>query len=243
MLTSLSARFSALLSSRLTLGLKLSSQQALSSPAPCLIPALFRRLILISAIYSLSACSLFSQQPSDQTVADHQQYDWTQLRDRIDNIGAWELIGKIGIRTEEESHTAAINRWVQIGEIFSIDISSTFFGIGATNISGTSDFITLTESGEEPMQSEQPNELIEAALGLALPLTHLPYWIKALPIPEQSFGIHYNNAGLPAKIEQLGWEIQFSRYQEVNGLPLPHKIKLNSDHTRIILAIKQWTLI
>jgi len=202
-----------------------------------------RTATVFITISVLQACSLFPSSDESTLALTTQQFEWSEIRPDIAHITSWQLTGKVGIRTPEDAITAAINQWTQVDDLFNIDISSTFFGIGASNITGTSDFITLSEAGEEPVHSSYPNELIESALGLALPLTYLPYWIKALPIPNRPFDITLNSQGLPEKITQLGWDIHFSRYQLIDGIPLPKKLKLTSEQSRITLAIKQWTLI
>ena len=156
-------------------------------------------------------------------------------------------MGKIGVQTKRESMTALINNWVQTNNYFSIDLSSSFFGLGSSRLQGTSEFITLFEAGEEPISSDQPDELLESALGIPLPITYLPYWIKALPVPDQAFVIEYNEQGLPATLVQYNWHLRFSNYAihqnaTHQNLPLPGKITLEQADSRIILAIKKWTL-
>lgn len=151
-------------------------------------------------------------------------------------------MGKIGIRTPEDSLTIAINDWKQDDDNFEINLSSTFFGLGASTLKGNSQFVTLTESDEHPIQSEHPNTLMQSALGFPLPITYLTYWVKGLPVPELFAKITFNKQGLPLTIRQDQWTLQFSNYHIEHGIPLPGKIKLAQNDTRIILAIKKWTL-
>ena len=197
-------------------------------------------LILFSVLSSLSGCSIFDTQ-DENTVTNHQNWELTRLQ--IQEQTHWSLIGKIGVRTPEESLTAAINQWVQINDFFEIDLSSTFFGLGASKLLGNSQFLTLIEAGEDPVSSNQPNTLIETALGFPLPVTHLAYWIKGLPAPDQTFQIEFNQQGLPSTLKQHHWQLHFSKYHFEQGIPLPGKIKLERNNTRIILAIKKWTLL
>jgi len=197
-------------------------------------------LILFSVLSSLSGCSIFDTQ-DENTVTNHQNWELTRLQ--IQEQTHWSLIGKIGVRTSEESLTAAINQWIQINDFFEIDLSSTFFGLGASKLLGNSRFLTLIEAGEEPVSSDQPNTLIEAALGFPLPVTYLPYWIKGLPAPDQTFQIEFNQQGLPSTLKQHHWQLHFSKYHLEQGIPLPGKIKLERNNIRIILAIKKWTLL
>lgn len=197
-----------------------------------------RAFCLGGLILLIQACSLF--ETKDTTVESG--YLWSELEPKLSTLTSWELLGKVNIRTPEESVTAAINSWKQNGEIFNIDLSSTFLGLGATNISGTRHFVTLIESGEKPLISNQPNELINQALGLPLPITNLQYWIRALPNLDSQADITFSESGLPQFIRQDNWQIEYSRYSQDHAFPLPEKIKLTRDSIRITLVIKEWTL-
>jgi outer membrane lipoprotein LolB len=194
-------------------------------------------------VISLSACSIFQSQQHSTFPDQESTYNWQETQQQLEALTRWKLIGKIGIKTPSESMTAAINQWSQSEEAFVIDLSSTFFGLGASQLLGTPHFLTISESGEDPISSYQPNELIEQALGFPLPITHLPRWIKGLPIPDKKYDIRFNAQGLPESLTQDEWTLEYSKYMLNNGVPLPGKIKLYRNGTRIILAIKQWTLL
>lgn len=200
-----------------------------------------RHLIALLILSLLTACSLFTPQPTN-IILDSAHYNWADTKQAIQRQTHWSLIGKIGIRTPEDSLTIAINKWVQENDDFEINLSSTFFGLGASTLEGNSQFVTLTESGEAPIYSEHPNTLMETALNLPLPITYLSYWVKGLPAPGLISKIEFNPQGLPSTIRQHHWKLHFSNYHLEQGIPLPGKIKLEQNNTRIILAIKKWTL-
>lgn len=200
-----------------------------------------KRSGLLICLMALSACSSLQYQPEPEQSLVH--YAWPEVRQRLEERSSWELIGKIGIRTEEESLTAAINRWMQVDDFFQIDISSTFLGIGASRLSGNAHNVVLEESGEEPIASDSPDRLIYEALGIPLPVTYLPHWIKGLPLPDAPYTLELSPNGLPKTLEQLNWKLEFSKYEEYDSLPLPGKIRLTGNNVRIIMAIKEWTLI
>lgn len=205
------------------------------------------RLLAICLVSILSACTSFSPKPESEPVSTN--YNWQQLAPKLAAFTHWQLIGKLGVRTETDSATAAINTWVQQRHTFDIQLSSTFLGLGATRIYGNPQFITLHESGEDPLYSYEPDLLIAEALGLSLPISAMPYWIRALPSPGSQHQLTFNLQGLPAKLQQDGWQIHYSRYQTLGGIDssddlygvvVPHKIKLHSASTRITFAIKNW---
>lgn len=185
-----------------------------------------------------SGCSLLDTKPEQGDT--NTNYYWPDVRDSLSELSSWQLMGKIGIRTPDDSVTAAINNWTQVDDFFDINLSSTFFGLGATRILGNSRVVTLQESGEDPIQSDQPDRLIQEVLGIPLPISHLPFWIRGLPIPDEPYNIEFNKEGLPQALQQYGWSLQFSKYKTIDKLPLPGKIKLKSEHSSITLAIIEW---
>lgn len=197
--------------------------------------------ILIALCLALqTGCSLKYQTETQITTIDAPS-DWAETGLKLEALDNWKLIGKIGIRTEEESLTAAINQWNQAGNSFVIDLSSTFFGLGASKLFGTSDYLTIVESGEDPISSYSPDLLIYEALGIPLPISSLSWWVKGIPTPNSPYTIEFNPQGFSASLVQNQWHLSFSKHIMINGLPLPGKIKLERDNVRIILAIKQWT--
>ncbi len=195
-----------------------------------------RQTILVLTTLLVSACSFMSEKP----VVISQE--WQQTEARLKALNSWTVMGKIGIRTPEDNVTAAINRWQQHHNSFLIDLSSTFFGLGATRLLGNEHFLTIIEQDETPLSSDQPDALIEEALGFALPINQLVHWIKGIPAANGEHTLELASSGVPTKLEQSGWTIEYSKHRLHDDLALPHKIKLTRNDTRIIFAIKEWTL-
>lgn len=164
------------------------------------------------------------------------------ITSQLEQVKDWSLFGKIGFRDDSNSYTAAINSWKQTDQDYVIDLSSTFLGLGAVRIYGNPGYVTVEESGEDPVSSEYPNEILHNILGVPLPVAKLSYWMKGIPAPDSSAETVKNEFGLNQTIFQDGWQIKLSRYQSISSLPLPGLIKLQQNNIRISLAIKSWTI-
>ncbi len=186
----------------------------------------------------MQGCSIFPQAKEPNAI----YYDWPRIQTELRSLNQWSLLGKFGIRTSEDSVTAAINKWDQENDQFEIDISSTFFGLGSSKLVGNSNFLIIYEAGEDPVSSFEPDKLMESALGIPLPISYLSSWIKALPAPNSKYQQTFNPQGLPESLIQDEWSLTFSQYHFEHKLPLPGKIKIQRDDIRIILAIKEWTI-
>lgn len=207
-------------------------------------PLILTRIVITLLILLLTACSAFKSKTFPSINNDPAlKYNWQQQQTKLKEINHWQISGKISIRTPDDSVTAAINKWTQKEDDFTINLSSTFFGLGATRLVGNDQHLTIFKSDEKPLSSNQPDLLISQALGFSLPVSFLPYWIKALPTPQEFFKTQFYTNGLPKTLFQGDWKLEFSKYLLKNELPLPGKIKLQHNDTRIILVIKKWTLL
>jgi len=196
-----------------------------------------QRLILLGVIpiLLLQGCTT---SPKEFGVAENPKV----LRERLYQLENFQVTGKLGFRNPEEAFSVAVNNWTQQADHYQLDLSSTFFGLGAVRISGTPSWITLEEAGEQPIHSQYPSETLEQLLNMPLPIQRIRYWVRGIPAP-QSKGIEQiNQKGLVESIMQDGWHIQLDRYQDINGLPLPGRIKIIRDKTRITLAIASWSI-
>jgi outer membrane lipoprotein LolB len=200
------------------------------------------RYLVASICILLGGCSLF--QPAPAPLDQEHQYSWSALRPALTQLEDWSLSGKIGLRTPEHALSAAINQWQQHGEIFDIQLSSTFFGLGQSRLMGNPAFLMIEQSGEEPVSSDQPEALLEQALGLPLPVTALMHWIKGAPYPDTDFVPRFHASGLLHTLQQNDWILEFDHYGEQGSarLPLPGRIKLQRGEIRITLVIKEWIL-
>jgi len=129
-----------------------------------IVKHLFPRIFLGVCMLLLNACSTFMK---DQDSVTHGvYYDWPAIEQKLRKLNHWSLYGKLGIRTEEEAVTVAINKWEQADDQFEIDLSSTFFGLGSSKLFGSSDFLSIFQPGEETLSSFEPDTLIASALGI-----------------------------------------------------------------------------
>lgn len=165
------------------------------------------------------------------------------LREKLYQIEDFQLSGKLGFRNSDEAFSVAVNQWQQKADRYEIKLSSSFLGLGSVTIQGTPSWIEIQESGEEPISSPYPNEALAELLGMPLPVQRIRYWIRGIPAPQSSATETKNEKGLVSNISQDDWEIELDRYHDVNKLPLPGRIKINRQDTRITLIISQWSIL
>ena len=211
---------------------------------------------LLAGLFFLIIQGCANTPPTPLTL--QQPLNWQASVDYILSIDKWAFTGKIGVRVPQSIDSAVINRWQQYGDQFTIDLSSAIFGLGATRIEGSPRKITITESGEEPITSYQPENLIRQHVGWPLPITQLRYWIKGIPAPsthpEDSVeNLQFNDKEQLEQFNQSGWKIHYPRYTQLKtqqsqpnertiNTSLPGKIVLQQQQVKITVIVNDWLL-
>tara|TARA_R110002110_G_scaffold303871_2_gene518058 strand:+ start:694 stop:1329 length:636 start_codon:yes stop_codon:yes gene_type:complete len=193
-------------------------------------------------IASLSACTTIQLEPLPAGMTDQPPADWQARSAKLRQFNRWQLSGKLAVRQPSDSGTAIINYWKQDGEAYDLALSSSFLGMGSTNLKGVPGFIELTLSNGETYRSGDPDALMKAATGWQLPLESLTWWIRGLPAPGGDFRLLFDDRGELAMIRQAGWEIRYDRWHELQGdIPaLPARITALKEDKRVRVVVSNW---
>lgn len=196
-----------------------------------------RTSLLFLTILLLSGCVHQGSLTPPQNVLEHQR--------QVQAINDWQLTGKLGIRTIEDSGSASV-RWVQQIANYQINLSGPL-GQKSMIITGTPDKVRLEQTGEPAQEAKTAEALIKKSAGWTLPITQLAYWVRGVPAPKLRISyLQQNDSGLIAQLIQGDWNISYSNYrdQTFNGiiLPLPGKITAQYKDVRLVLVIRDWHL-
>ena len=193
-------------------------------------------------IASLSACTTIQLEPLPAGMTDQPPADWQARSAKLRQFNHWQLSGKLAVRQPSDSGTAIINYWKQDGEAYDLALSSSFLGMGSTNLKGVPGFIELTLSNGETYRSGDPDALMKAATGWQLPMESLTWWIRGLPAPGGDFRLLFDDRGELAMIRQAGWEIRYDRWHELQGdIPaLPARITALKEDKRVRVVVSNW---
>lgn len=201
------------------------------------------RLIAVLVVALLAtACTSFQVEPLPEGLTDQPPADWSSRQQQLRGLRHWQLKGKLAVRQPTDSGTAIINHWIQEGDAYNLSLSSSFLGLGQTELRGVPGFIELRLPSGDTYQSTEPEVLIEAATGWQLPLNSLVWWIRGMPGPDGNFRLYFDESKTLAVIRQKGWEIRYDRWQPfLDGLPqLPARITAVKGEKRVRLAVTEW---
>lgn len=140
----------------------------------------------------------------------------------------WSLDGKLGIASAGHSGNLSIF-WVQESDRYTISLYGPL-GITVGHISGSMEGATLDLGDGNPQQANSPEALALAALGYALPVSPMRYWVRGIPAPGQRFKT------IDDGFQQLGWDVLIRR----QGVLGPQKIQLQRAEMKLLLVVKAW---
>lgn len=198
---------------------------------------MLRHLLLILSLLLMSGCAHRSTLTPPQNVLEHQR--------QLQAIETWELSGKLGIRTADESGSAS-TKWLQQGSNYQINLSGPL-GQKSMIITGTPDKVRLEQTGQPVEEAKTAEALIKKTAGWTLPVAQLAYWVRGVPAPKLRITqLQQNDSGLIDHLIQGEWSIHYSNYRDhpFNGatIPLPGKITAEYRDVRLILVIRTWQL-
>lgn len=189
---------------------------------------------LVATLLLIAACAPIQQPPSST------QPSWSEHQQQLDQLTHWDIMGKLGIRTPEQSNSARFN-WRQQEQEFDIRITN-LLGQSVARLSGTNAEVQLDIAGQGRYITDSPALLLQQELGWSLPVNMLNYWIKGIPAPDSPASYQLNEQGLLENLIQADWQVNFSRYQTLESQTLPGKIRLQQGEVSLTLLIKRWNL-
>lgn len=198
---------------------------------------MLRCLLLLMALLLIGGCAHRGSLTPPQNLVEHQR--------QLQAIGDWQLMGKLGIRTAEDSGSASL-KWVQQRANYQINLSGPL-GQKSMIITGTPEKVRLEQTGEPAQEAKTAEALIKQSAGWILPVAQLAYWVRGVPAPKLRIShLQQNDSGLLDRLMQGGWSISYSNYrdQTLNGavLPLPGKVTAEYQDVRLVLVIRSWHL-
>ena len=196
----------------------------------------FLTLIALCAALTLSGCSSFQSQ--EELSGSGQAGSWQAHKQQLAPIDAWQINGKLGIRTAKDSGSAIIF-WLQRQDYFDIHLSGPL-GQGSTRLTGRQGAVSLEIANRGTFQAPSAEALMQEQLSWSLPVENLLWWVRGLPAPGSKSQVNLNSDSRLASLQQDDWHIEYLSYRTENDLQLPERIKLTGAGLTITLVIKQW---
>lgn len=168
----------------------------------------------------------------------------TPAEQSVSQLQHWTIKGKLGVRSPTENGSANLSWQQQSSPSYRIHLSGPL-GAGATVISGTPAGVSLQRGDEPPQHAHNPAQLTMQTLGWPLPIGEMFYWVRGLAAPGSAASGEQRNAqGQLTSLNQSGWQLNFSGYENRGPYILPTRIKAQTNQAagpvKVTLVIKEW---
>lgn len=155
-------------------------------------------------------------------------------KQHLEVLDMWSLSGRIAITSPEDSWSANMV-WQRAGGEDSIQLSGPF-GQGAVNIHLALNAVTVDRGDGKIERSSNPDEFVNAQLGVFVPVQSLAYWVIGLPEPTGP--VVYAEQGF----SQKEWRVEYKEWQVVEHKSMPRKVVVTNGRLKLKLMCDQWEI-
>ena len=195
---------------------------------------MIRLLPLLLAVYLLAACS-----SAPKIDKDSKPQLWLKHQIAISDITAWNINGRLGVKSEKNSGTATM-LWEQSFADYELRVIAPL-GQGTYILKGTRDGVVMHGPKNKITMAKTAEQLLYEALGWKIHLNGLKYWVRGVPEPYMVYSeLSLDEKGRLTNMKQSGFDVSVLRYTEHNGIFLPEKLTIKSDDIQLKLVIKVW---
>ncbi len=194
-----------------------------------------RALFLLLALTLLAACA---SRPPEPVAAPEELF-----QDRLDalaGLSGWSASGRAGISAGTDAATMSMD-WTQRAGDWQLDLRGPLAS-GAVRLQRTADGVSLRTSDGRQDQAQDAQALLYRYTGFDLPVEVLQDWLIGIPAPEYDANLDLDDDGLPVRVEQLGWTIQYTAYDRVNGVQMPIRMFMDGPGVAVRVAVSRWEL-
>jgi len=168
----------------------------------------------------LGACA--SKGPVTATHDPYARQKWQARLDRLAPVEAWDIKGRLAVRTEEDGGSATL-LWQRMGLDHEIELYGPFGG-GRVSIVQDASGAVMRDNKKNVFEDTSAAALLYRRVGWHVPFDSLKYWLKGVPEPGEVNALILDSAGLALGFQQRGWDIAILDYAEQGGFVLPRKL-------------------
>ncbi len=190
---------------------------------------------------TLSACTSVGDISSHSSITETNKapsygpYSYRAIE--LNKLVQWDVEGKMAVYTASKNNSGNLT-WRQRRDYFDLLITGPL-GQGHLHIEGSPGLVIAT-TPEEQTQASSVEQLFAEHFDWQFPMQEIRYWVRGIASPEHEAKLTYTETGELASIEQAGWQVAFTRYTQVSGLPMPDKITITGDDIKLKLVLKNW---
>jgi outer membrane lipoprotein LolB len=159
----------------------------------------------------------------------------------IPDVGGFAVTGRMAVRQANDGFSSSF-MWQHAADLDEIELWGPL-GQGRSRLVGEAGRVTVYTAKGEVFKEASVEAGMQRWLGFTFPLDALTYWVRGRPAPGVATQLlRQDEQGDLAMLEQLGWQLEFSRYRdEVEARRLPGRIIAVRGNIKVTLLPGEWS--
>ncbi len=149
----------------------------------------------------------------------------------------WQLEGRVAVRQGGDGGSGQLD-WAVDGRDLLVALRAPVSGQG-WRLQVTADGARLEGLEGGPRQDSDADRLLRESVGWDVPLDLFSRWVRGLRgSPDAQ--LELDPAGLPERITEAGWVVEYRGWDSSLDPPLPRRIEAESGEQRVRLLVRRW---
>jgi outer membrane lipoprotein LolB len=191
--------------------------------------SILRTTVVVGLALLIAACAVREQRPAGAWMDEREA--WFAAHP------VWSVSGRAAIRDGERGGQLAFE-WQAEGDRHRVHLRT---------VTGGRQWMLEFEPGHAELQGTDvghiagpdPNALVEAAVGWAVPVSELSDWIRGL-IGSNEATIEFSPDGTLERVSQAPWELLYQHFDDVEGQLMPARLEARSPPYRVRVVLRSW---
>lgn len=190
---------------------------------------MIRFLLLAGMAMLLVACAPREHRPAG---------DWLEEREAFfREHQEWSVRGRLALSDGDQGGSLGFE-WIASAEHHQIHLR-TMMGGRQWRLDFGPGYALLEGSDVDQLIDENPDPLVQAAVGWPVPVTLLADWIRGLPAPPGA-RLRFAEDGTLEGLDHAIWYLEYQRLRPYNGILLPHRLRAESGQYEVRLVLSSW---
>lgn len=185
----------------------------------------------------LAACSQVGSRKSETPALE---IEYQRRLAQVSVFDVWSLEGRLALSDGKEGGSGALN-WVQERDSSLVSFRGTM-GRGAWRLQADNFGALLEMANGEVYRDTSVAELVKKHIGWKVPVDALQWWVRGLAFPGAWESRRFDDSGRLTHLEQSGWNVQFSQYQDEGQAWMPGKLTARRENYAVKVVVKAWQI-
>jgi outer membrane lipoprotein LolB len=165
---------------------------------------------------------------------------WSMRKPELQALSRFGLDGRVAVAVGSQGFNAGL-RWTQSGELTHLALTGPL-GAGGVQVTAQGENLSVITSRGKQLDNADARAELEDKLGFEPPLASLRYWVLGVPDPGAPASVQLDSLQRLTRLDQDGWQIDYSSYMSVGADWLPRLMTLHRGGVRVRMVVDGWRL-